>query len=226
MRTLFSFRTLPLFLLIFAVMTFSACGGEKATEEATVEETAPPPPPPPAPAPKQRAEVKQKAKPQETPEEFVMVEEDEVETVEEVEFIPHRFSYEDLETESEPLHISMKAFDEPPVYGKKCADDKHPDECSHDAIQIYMKNGLNKYEDQMDELEDITEYVSFIVEADGSIKTSDIRVLPLEPQCGKCAAIALELIRDMPKWQPATKGGVPVSARVTVPIRFKPPSGG
>lgn len=215
----------PALLLCFALIGFSACGGDNAQEETVVEETAPPPPPPPAPKPKQRAEVKQKAKPQETPEEFVVVEETEVETIEEVEFIPHRFSYEDLETESEPLHISMKAFDEPPVYGKKCADDRHPDECSHDEIERYMKNGLAEYADDMDSFNGVTEYVSFIVEADGSIKTSDIRVLPQEPRCAKCAAIALELVRDMPKWQPATKGGTPVPARVTVPILFMPGEG-
>ena len=224
MQKIRPFSLLAIMFIGLVAFSFVACGGDKAVEEPVVEETAPPPPPPPAPKPKPRAEVKKKEKPQETPEQFVIIEEDEVETIDEVEFIPHRFSYKDLEAESEPLHVNMKAFDVPPSYSKKCADQDNPDVCSSAAIQTYLKMGLTKYVDEMSAFENVTEHVSFIVNADGTVQKSDIRVLPQEPQCNKCAAIALELIRDMPKWNPATKGGTPVKARVTLPIRFVPPA--
>ena len=205
--------------LAIALISVTACGGDKAAEEEpAVEETTPPPPPPPPPAAKKRSAVKPAVK-EETPEQFAAVEEDEVETVAEVEFIPHRFSYEDLETEDQPLHVSMKAFDVAPIYGNKCVGADAPDKCSHDAIEAYLKNNI-EFPDEAKDFDDLVEYVSFIVQANGEVDKSNIQVLPLDPQCHTCAAEALELIRDMPKWTPAQKGGTPVPARVTVPIRF------
>ena len=109
-------------LLAFSLLTIVACGGEEQAEERAVEETTPPPPPPPPPVVKKRTEVKPAVK-EETPEEFEAIEEDEVETVDEVQFIPHRFSYTEIEVKEEPLHVNMKAFDTAPSYGKKCEDD-------------------------------------------------------------------------------------------------------
>lgn len=209
-------------LMVFALIS---CSGNEAEEERAtdeVEEVTPPPPPPPPPSAKKRSEVKEMraAKAEETPEEFHAIEETEVAVINEVEFIPHRFSYEDLETEDEPLHVSMKAFDTPPIYGKKCVDDETPDDCTQEAVKAYFKNRMN-FPDEASKFEGgITEYVSFIVKADGSVDGSNIQVLPQEPQCHTCAAEALVLIREMPKWTPAEKGGTPVPARITVPITF------
>jgi protein TonB len=212
-----------LFLAFFAFAMISCGGNESAAEEeatAEVEEVTPPPPPPPPVSAQKRSVVRQKTKAQETPEEFHAIEESEVHEVNDVKFVPHRFTYQDLETTDEPLNISMKAFDVPPIFGKRCVDDDTPDDCSHDAIEAYLENNID-FPDEASNFDGITEYVTFMVEADGSVDGSNIQLLPLDPQCRTCAAEALELIRDMPKWTPAQKGGTPVPARVTVPITFK-----
>ena len=135
-----------------------------------------------------------------------------------MQFIPHRFSYTEIEVKEEPLHVNMKAFDTAPSYGKKCEDDPS-DKCTHDAVQAYLKANID-FPDEAKDHDNLVEYVSFVVQANGEVDKSNIQLLPLDPQCHTCAAEALELIRDMGKWTPAQKGGTPVAARVTVPIRF------
>lgn len=61
-----------------------------------------------------------------------------------------------------------------------------------------------------------TVYTSFVVESDGSL--SDFKILK-----GVSKSLdeeALRVVRSMPKWQPATKDGKPIAARMSVPIRF------
>jgi Gram-negative bacterial TonB protein C-terminal len=212
---------------LFAVMVLSiiSCGGcDQATEEDSaaqdpVVETTPTVPPPP-PVVRKRAEVKKKRKAEpETPEEFVAIEDDEVETIDNVKFVPHRFTYEELETEDQPLSVSMKAFDDPPIYGKQCLKKDNPDECSQMEIQHYFSENMN-FPNEAKGMDDPVEYVSFLVKADGQIDKDNIQILKQDPQCRECAAEALTLIQEMPKWQPAMKGGTPVAVRVTVPVRF------
>lgn len=216
-KSLVKFTTLS--IMVIGLLATVGCGGEKPAEEPAVEETTPPPPPPPPPAAKKRADVQQKSKTVQTEEEFHAVEETDVVVIDEVEFIPHRFSYSELETD-EPLHINMKAFDVAPIFGKKCVDDDTPDDCSHDAIERWLKSNIN-FPDEAKKFDGITEYVTFVVKPDGSVDGSNILVLPQDPQCHACAAEALTLVRNMPKWIPAQKGGTPVQARVTLPIRFE-----
>lgn len=214
-------QLLSISLFAVAILALASCGGddETTTEEVVVVETTPPPPPPPPPVAKKRTEVKKKTV-KETPEEFVVIEEDEVETIDNVEFVPHRFTYHSIEAEKEPLHVNMKAFDVAPIFGNRCLKQDHPDVCSQEEIERYLKNN-NKFPEEAKSMEDPVEYVSFVVEVDGKINKDDIHILPQEPQCRTCAAEALVLVRNMPKWIPAQKGGTPVAARVTIPIRFK-----
>jgi len=212
-------------LLAVTVLAIVSCGGcDQATDEDSpaqdpIVETTPTVPPPP-PVVRKRAEVKKRAKVEpETPEEFVAIEDDEVETIDDVKFVPHRFTYTELETEDKPLAVSMKSFDTPPVYGKQCLNKDDPDECSQREIQHYFSENL-KFPNEAKGMDDPVEYVSFLVQADGHIDKDNIQVLKQDPQCRECAAEALTLVREMPKWQPATKGGTPVAVRVTVPVRF------
>jgi periplasmic protein TonB len=213
-------KFLSIGLFAVAVLALVSCDGNEqaAEEEPAVVETPPPPPPPPVII--KRAEVKKKAKvTAETHEEFDAIEDDEVETIDNVEFVPHRFTYKAIETEDQPLAVNMKAFDEPPIYGKRCLKQEDPDECSQEEIQRYFSTNMN-FPDEAKEMNNPVEYVSFLVQADGQIDKDNIQVLKQDPQCRTCAAEALTLIRQMPKWQPAMKGGTPVAVRVTVPVRF------
>jgi len=218
-------QLLSIGVLAVALLAVASCGGcDQATDEDAaaqdpVVETTPTVPPPP-PVVKKRAEVKKKRKVEpETHDDFVAIEEDEVETIDNVKFVPHRFTYTELEEEDKPLAMSMKAFDNPPIYGKQCLKKEDPDDCSHLEIQHYFSENMN-FPDEAKDMDDPVEYVTFLVQADGHIDDDNIQVLKQDPQCRTCAAEALTLVREMPKWQPATKGGTPVAVRVTVPIRF------
>ena len=61
-----------------------------------------------------------------------------------------------------------------------------------------------------------TVLVEFVVEADGSISSPEIKV-PLSPDCDENA---LQMVRDMPCWQPATFKGKPVSCPFILPVTF------
>jgi len=61
-----------------------------------------------------------------------------------------------------------------------------------------------------------TVYISFVVEEDGSIS----RVKLLRGIGGGCDEVALEAIRNMPKWEPEKLGGVPTAAEMNIPIEF------
>ncbi len=61
-----------------------------------------------------------------------------------------------------------------------------------------------------------TVYISFVVEADGSIS----RVKLLRGIGGGCDKVALEAIRNMPKWEPQKLGGVPIAVGMNIPIKF------
>ena len=61
-----------------------------------------------------------------------------------------------------------------------------------------------------------TVYISFVVEEDGSIS----RVRLLRGIGGGCDEVALEAIRNMPKWEPAKLEGVPTVIGMKIPIKF------
>jgi len=61
-------------------------------------------------------------------------------------------------------------------------------------------------------------FVTFVVEIDGSL--SQIKVV--KGLGGKYDEAALEVFEEMPKWEPGTRLGQPVSLRMIIPITFCP----
>jgi TonB family protein len=61
-----------------------------------------------------------------------------------------------------------------------------------------------------------TVFVSFIVNADGSV--SDVQVL--KGIGNGCNEEALRVVQQMPNWLPGKQGGQPVAVRYSLPIRF------
>ena len=78
------------------------------------------------------------------------------------------------------------------------ANIKYPEQAIHDSIQGKV-------------------FVQFKVEKDGTI--SDIKVL--KGIGGGCDEEGIRVLKQMPKWVPATKKGKPVVSDVTLPIQFK-----
>ena len=62
-----------------------------------------------------------------------------------------------------------------------------------------------------------TVIVSFIVEPDGSISNAEL-VRSVDPCIDQ---EALRVVRQMPKWNPGKRGGIPVRVRYCLPIKFK-----
>ena len=61
-----------------------------------------------------------------------------------------------------------------------------------------------------------TVYVTFIVEADGSITNAKV----LRGIGGGCDKEALEVVENMPNWEPGKKDGEPVRTQFNMPIQF------
>lgn len=60
-------------------------------------------------------------------------------------------------------------------------------------------------------------YIQFVVEKDGSLSSP----LILRDIGGGCGAAAIEVVKKMPRWLPASQNGRPVRAKFTLPVRFK-----
>lgn len=61
-----------------------------------------------------------------------------------------------------------------------------------------------------------TVLVEFVVEVDGSISSPEIKVR-LFPDCDENA---LQIVREMPRWQPATYKGKAIRCKYTLPVTF------
>jgi protein TonB len=58
----------------------------------------------------------------------------------------------------------------------------------------------------------------FVVKKDGSI--SDVVILRTVEKSKNLDAEVLRVIAKMPKWTPATKGGIPIDSKMTLPVKF------
>lgn len=78
----------------------------------------------------------------------------------------------------------------------------------NENIQYPIEAGKKKIEGRV--------LITFVVNVDSTINEVEIiqRVHPL------LDAEALRVVKAMPKWEPATKGGVPVRVKYTIPISF------
>ena len=61
-------------------------------------------------------------------------------------------------------------------------------------------------------------YVRFMITDNGEIRSA--KVTRSTDDCKECEKKALEIIRSMPRWIPATKGGHPVSFEYRLPVRI------
>lgn len=58
----------------------------------------------------------------------------------------------------------------------------------------------------------------FVVKKDGSI--SDVVILKTVEKSKNLDAEVLRVIAKMPKWTPATKNGIPIDSKMTLPVKF------
>ena len=90
-------------------------------------------------------------------------------------------------------------------------------ECSNEKLVRFISNYLQYPESAREQGIEGTVYVSFVVEASGLV--GDVQLLKdIGYGCGEAA---MQLIREMPRWEPAMDGGKPVSVRLNLPIQFR-----
>jgi TonB family protein len=61
--------------------------------------------------------------------------------------------------------------------------------------------------------------VRFIIEKDGSI--THVKLETKLPKCEPCNQEAIRVVKNMPKWKPASDDGKAVRTYVRLPIRFE-----
>ncbi|PTB96005.1 hypothetical protein C9994_09305 [Marivirga lumbricoides] len=82
-------------------------------------------------------------------------------------------------------------------------------------LKSYIKKNLDWQQGQIT-LEGKV-YISFTVNEDGSINEVSL----MKGLCAPCDQAALDLVKNMPKWVPASENGKPIKSELIIPIDFK-----
>lgn len=87
------------------------------------------------------------------------------------------------------------------------------------ALMEYLQTNVSYPENAMKRGEEGRVIVEFIVHRDGSI----VEPVVIRSVSKELDMEAVRVILNMPKWKPATKNGIPVRVKYTLPINFKIP---
>jgi TonB family protein len=85
-----------------------------------------------------------------------------------------------------------------------------------DGWNQYVKSNLTYPSQAREKGTKGTVYVTFVVDADGSIQDTEI----LRGIGGGCDEEALQVIKNSPRWEPGIQNGKKVNVRMRMPIRF------
>jgi len=85
-----------------------------------------------------------------------------------------------------------------------------------DSLMKYLRENITYPKDALEANIQGTVYVTFIVEANGSV--SSVKVL--RGIGGGCDEEAVRVVKGMPDWKPGTQRGKPVRLQFTLPVRF------
>ncbi|MEM6724921.1 MAG: energy transducer TonB [Bacteroidota bacterium] len=89
--------------------------------------------------------------------------------------------------------------------------------CSEKAMLDYVYSNITYPDEARTEGIEGMAVVSFIVEKDGQLTEAKI----VRGIGGGCDEAVLEMIENMPKWEPGKKDGTPVRVAFNLPVRFK-----
>lgn len=133
----------------------------------------------------------------------------------------YTYTYADEPRPTKPRKMvyDVSQVDRPPLFGEGCLNKKSPYECSNTALQDYFAQNVDYPEAAERRGANGKEYVTFTVQADGSV-AQDFEVVTREERCEGCAQAAVNAIAAMPKWTPAMKNGKPVAVKLVLPVRF------
>lgn len=86
------------------------------------------------------------------------------------------------------------------------------------AFERYIQDSIRYPQSRMDFALTGQCYTRFEVLPDGTI--NNIQIIQGISDCPECDKEIIRLLRNMPRWTPATKAGIPVTAYYTIPFTF------
>jgi len=84
------------------------------------------------------------------------------------------------------------------------------------ALKSYLETAKDYPQAAIENKEEGTVYISFVVEKDGSISTIDV----LKSPAATLTTESIRLVKTMPLWIPAEQEGKAVRTKVTIPVKF------
>lgn len=94
-----------------------------------------------------------------------------------------------------------------------------PDELTGMSVRQFLDSHYNVPREAFAKGISATVYVSFIVDADGTLR--NIKVERGVPECRACDEEAVRVVKLMPRWNPGFQNGRPVAVRYCIPIKFR-----
>ena len=108
----------------------------------------------------------------------------------------------------------------PPLFNKKCLQEKRPAQCSDESIEEYVQANLVYPDRAIEAGHEGLEHVIFRVTKEGIVE--NIKVRSKDKPCIGCAQAARDVVAlTSGKWVPALRNGKPVNTKVTLPVRLK-----
>ncbi len=87
------------------------------------------------------------------------------------------------------------------------------------ALQQFVENNVNYPQNAMDNNEEGTVMISFVVDEKGTVTKPQVQ--GMDNMKNGLSDEALRVVKQMPKWTPGTVKGKPVKTRLSLPITFK-----
>ncbi len=113
-----------------------------------------------------------------------------------------------------------KGQSRPPLFSRDCLTQDSAELCSQQYLASYVNNYIEKNTFDAQTPSPLM-YVSFILEADGSIQESSIRIDKKNSICEDCVKLAKKMVKDMPEWVPGMRNGELERSTIKFPIHFK-----
>lgn len=195
--------SLALVLVAFEWKTFEATTSElgklkiELDEEEMIPITQQEPPPPPPPPPPQTT--------------IIEIVEDDEELDEELEV---EDSEADADTEIEFFEVQEEVIEEPEIF--TIVEEMPSFPGGEEELFKYLGKSIKYPQMAKDAGISGIVYVTFVVKEDGSI--ADVRVL--RGIGGGCDEVAVDVVKNMPKWKAGKQRGKPVRVQYNLPIRF------
>jgi len=107
-----------------------------------------------------------------------------------------------------------------PLFSKPCLLTENPSECSSEKLKQWLIDQLKHNDSELKRGSYSVQYVTFEIDKKGKIFNVYLFGSDGNVDCPTCAEIAVQTVKEMPKWVPAMRNGEPVNSSLKLPIRF------